>query len=605
MSRKWEGKISITYAVALLLILASVLASPLSVSTNKSQYRPGETVKITINGKANTAYGVEVRDPQNKIVFLKQVTTGSNGVGTTQFKLSSSAREGTYKVYVSGGGESASKTFKVAKEAPPPSPPSKKSSSIKLNINATVLEPGQFLRVSGQLTPKIKGAKIILIYTSPTGSRTYRNVNTMDNGVFEDVFKPEELGKWTVEAKWLGNSEYKGSSSKKEFWVKQRLEVTLTVYPSEAPLNSEIVLTGSVKPQLANVRVVLQYSLDGSFWQDIGETTTGADGSFGFTYTVAVTGVLKFRAVVPETDTILESVSSIVEVRVVRELKASIGVEVEPQELMPGEEVLIKASLNVSVTGRAIISAYYGAEEIPIAELELVEAQSFDYTWTPEREGVYVIVVKVIPEYGSPLVAFSMVNVRVPFFTFTLTLKTEEGMGVEGVFVRVYSDGEMVAYGQSDAEGRVSFVLKGGVYRLVFVYVGREVGEAEYEVKSDLEEEVVLPLVALEFTVKDALGNPLAGVPVSAVDEYGVRYAAITDPEGRAFLIVPKGRLKVISGGVEKELAAERRQSIELTVQTGYRIEHLALSLAVGVAIGVAVGAALIKYMATRRKIGK
>ena len=77
-------------------------------------------MKITITGKPNTWYGVEVRDPKGAIIYVRQVRTGSNGVVTVSFKLSSNCRTGTYTVYVAGGGESVTVKFSVKTGAAPP-----------------------------------------------------------------------------------------------------------------------------------------------------------------------------------------------------------------------------------------------------------------------------------------------------------------------------------------------------------------------------------------------------------------------------------------------------------------------------------------------------
>lgn len=108
-----------------IVILASIstpslLASPLTVKTGKSSYAPGSEVKVIINGKPNTWYGVEVRDPKGAPVCVTQVRTDSGGKATVTFKLSSNCRTGTYTVYVAGGGESATVKFSVKTGAAAP-----------------------------------------------------------------------------------------------------------------------------------------------------------------------------------------------------------------------------------------------------------------------------------------------------------------------------------------------------------------------------------------------------------------------------------------------------------------------------------------------------
>ena len=593
----------ISLAILITILMPSITplyATPLTISTDKSQYKPGDKVKIIINGKPTTIYGIEVRDPVNAVVVADQVQTDSNGKATYSFGLSNNAREGTYKIYVSGGGESATKTFKVKKAAAPSPPPAptKKSSSIKLSLNATVLELCQYLKVSGQLNPKLEGVEILLVYKWPNGSKTYRRVVTSKNGVFEDVFKPEMLGAWFVEAKWYGNNEYRGCSTQKTFWVKQRVEVTLMVSPVKAVLDSAIAIYGRIDPPLENVKIVIEYSLDRVNWIEIGEVYTGANGTFGYTYVVTMLGKISFRAVVPETEILLESISNVVEVTVREMARVEVNVEVEPSEVRPGEEVLIKVFLNTSVTGSARVSAYYGLEEISITELELDEKDYFEVSWTPEKEGVYVIVVEVVPEVGIPAAGFKILTVRRPVYTLSFVVESEDGFAVGGVLVGVYKGGNLIALAVTKADGRASFYLLEDSYRVVFTYMGEVLYETTVDLVEDKEVKAVLPLVRVELYIKDALGSPIAGTSLVVEDQYGNRYSAVTDAEGRVFLLVPKGNIKVMWGGVEKETIAKEAGVIELTVPVIIGLEY-----AVGLFIaGVIVGFIIAKIIYTKKE---
>ena len=102
-----------------LTVLPLVRAAPLSVSTDKSTYSPGEIVTITIRGSPGVAYGVEVRGPEGQLMAAKQVTAGSDGTATFQIGLASDCPTGTYTITVAGGGEVASTTFTVAAAAAP------------------------------------------------------------------------------------------------------------------------------------------------------------------------------------------------------------------------------------------------------------------------------------------------------------------------------------------------------------------------------------------------------------------------------------------------------------------------------------------------------
>ncbi|MEM2475365.1 MAG: MG2 domain-containing protein [Thermofilaceae archaeon] len=114
---------TVTLLLVALLLLPFASCSPLTVSLSKGTYRPGETVTLTIQGKASKNYGIQVVDPVGALVAVKQITTDSGGKASFSFTLPSDARLGTYTIYVAGGGESATVTFTVEAAPPPPAPP--------------------------------------------------------------------------------------------------------------------------------------------------------------------------------------------------------------------------------------------------------------------------------------------------------------------------------------------------------------------------------------------------------------------------------------------------------------------------------------------------
>ncbi|MEM2410313.1 MAG: hypothetical protein QXF87_07325 [Thermofilaceae archaeon] len=114
---------TVTLLLVALLLLPFASPSPLTISLSKGTYRPGETVTLTIQGKPNTIYGIEVGGPGGAVVILYQITTDSGGKASFSFTLPSDAGLGTYTVYVAGGGESATVTFTVEAAPPPPAPP--------------------------------------------------------------------------------------------------------------------------------------------------------------------------------------------------------------------------------------------------------------------------------------------------------------------------------------------------------------------------------------------------------------------------------------------------------------------------------------------------
>jgi len=103
-----------------LLICQHSYSTPLEVRVDKSRYSPGDTVRFTIIGKQSTAYAVEFRGPGNQLIYVDQVSTDSSGMYSGVIAIDRSYPEGTYALYVAGGGEAYSLTITVARAAPTP-----------------------------------------------------------------------------------------------------------------------------------------------------------------------------------------------------------------------------------------------------------------------------------------------------------------------------------------------------------------------------------------------------------------------------------------------------------------------------------------------------
>ncbi|MEM3964921.1 MAG: hypothetical protein QW584_04270, partial [Thermofilaceae archaeon] len=76
---------TVTLLLVALLLLPFASPSPLTVSLSKGTYRPGETVTLTIQGKPNTPYAIEVKDPVGARVAVKQLATDSGGKASFSF----------------------------------------------------------------------------------------------------------------------------------------------------------------------------------------------------------------------------------------------------------------------------------------------------------------------------------------------------------------------------------------------------------------------------------------------------------------------------------------------------------------------------------------
>jgi hypothetical protein len=69
------------------------------------------------------------------------------------------------------------------------------------------------ITISGQLSPEISGAVIVVTYSSPTGKRETSIRETSTDGSFTDVFMPTEAGSWSARASYEGDSRHESATS--------------------------------------------------------------------------------------------------------------------------------------------------------------------------------------------------------------------------------------------------------------------------------------------------------------------------------------------------------------------------------------------------------
>jgi len=84
--------------------------------------------------------------------------------------------------------------------------------SLTCSTPAESSAPGAPVSVTGQLDPG-KAEPVALAYTDPGGTRTLKNLQTLDNGQYQDEFIPALPGLWNVQAFWVGDSTHAPTES--------------------------------------------------------------------------------------------------------------------------------------------------------------------------------------------------------------------------------------------------------------------------------------------------------------------------------------------------------------------------------------------------------
>lgn len=88
----------------------------------------------------------------------------------------------------------------------------KVSSSITCSVDPSTIKLGENVTVHGSIKPARSGVTVTLTYRW-NGTTTTRTVKTNAGGAYEDIFTPNEVGSWTIKARWNGDDSYFGASS--------------------------------------------------------------------------------------------------------------------------------------------------------------------------------------------------------------------------------------------------------------------------------------------------------------------------------------------------------------------------------------------------------
>ena len=101
--------------LTLILLLSIPIVLSASVSTDKNDYYPGDTVFISGSEfSSNIDVIIQINDPADTVKFVNQIRTDNDGNFSTTYNISSDAVSGTYAIYASGGGTQVQENFTLS-----------------------------------------------------------------------------------------------------------------------------------------------------------------------------------------------------------------------------------------------------------------------------------------------------------------------------------------------------------------------------------------------------------------------------------------------------------------------------------------------------------
>ncbi len=176
---------------------AAPSSTAMTVTTAASSYSTGATVDVTgsTGGSANVQVALQVSGPGGNNVFVDQVTSDAQGSFSDSFVLRDAASAGTYTVFATTAGESASATFLVTG-----------GQALTLSTDQASYHPGDTVAISGSSSAgaAANGSAVALEVDNPAGSPVFVDtVTAAQDGSFSDSFAlsaSATTGQYTVRA---------------------------------------------------------------------------------------------------------------------------------------------------------------------------------------------------------------------------------------------------------------------------------------------------------------------------------------------------------------------------------------------------------------------
>ena len=548
----------IKYIMVILLMSSIVLlAVSLDVSFDKEYYEPGDTVRITIRGPKFSIVGIEVRDPDDELLTVYELTIGEEGYVVYDIALPDDAKLGVYDVYVAIPGSFVKTAFKVVKR-----------SETRIIIYAPPFVAAGVENVFlGFLYPGIERSIDVYIFKGVKWE-FLGFVKCNSTGWFRFVWVPDKPGVYKLKFVFEGDEYFKPSEfilSVKVLSEEEKESLppvpTCFVIPPKIDVGSSAVISCKDCQGFYVYGPVGEYELEGSRHEL-------------FFNNASIWLFYPYRNGLKGTACMLKVVQPV-----------SLNLVSPYEEYGLNTKVILLAKITPVVSGFPI--EFYLVREGEDAFLGSSYTDGYGvavFTWSPPKLGVYRF--KTIYR-GSELFTgaeSNIVEVRVVEDVYNVTLVAVDSQGRRVYDAVIVVDG--VEY--RAPMGYLTLLLKKGMHEVV-VYKGDIViYQGQIYIEKEGEYLLTTKLYIVRVSVYDFFGAPAPGVIVVLKKGDEVLKAVLTDEYGVAvFGGMPEGFYEVVAGGVVK--------SIEVHGDTGVTVKLppptwlIALSVIFGLSIIYAV----------------
>ena len=270
----------------------------------------------------------------------------------------------------------------------------KTPSSITCSVNASSIQIGGSVRVSGVIQPPRAGATVSVIFTSPTAVTMVYNTTSQSDATYSHAFAPDQVGSWSVKATWPGDTTYRSAESQSiSFTVtKLRATIVLTLSKDRISPGETLTISGSIAPIVSGINVKLEYRSQGSTYLSLTSVATDHTGSFSYVWreTPRQLGNYDLRASWTGDDR-YEGAETRVSLAVAT-LPSSVTVQVDPRRVTFGQTITINGSIvptHVGASVELVLTKPNGSTTT--RSCETMTDGTYQISFVPDRAGSWTV----------------------------------------------------------------------------------------------------------------------------------------------------------------------------------------------------------------------
>jgi hypothetical protein len=284
------------------------------------------------------------------------------------------------------------------------------------------INPGNNVRINGDLSPEIANAKIAISYRKSGGTwNDILTVSTDSKGRYSYWWTPTSTGSFEVRVSWIGDENHFEAENGNTVVVKGLVaptssSISCSASPSSILVGSSTTISGFLSPAIADADVTLSYRLSGGIWSSMQTVSTTSLGSYSYDWTPTSAGTYEVKASWSgdETYEAAENSATITVTDIITSGSSSISCSASPSSILVGSSTTISGSLSPAIADTDVTLSYrLSGSWNSLQTVSTDSSGSYSYDWTPNSAGTYQVKASWIGNIDYEETTSSSVSIKV------------------------------------------------------------------------------------------------------------------------------------------------------------------------------------------------